>query len=68
MTLLSGFYLELLFWRESERVEDNFIMIYTDVFNQALPLGKTFGWGGGGGGGGGSIAIIRGRSFPLPPQ
>ena len=28
-------------------VEDDFIMIYTDVFNQPLPLAETF-FGGGG--------------------
>ena len=29
-------------------MEDYFIMIYTDVFNQALPLAETLGGGGGG--------------------
>ena len=50
--------IELLFWRGSERVEDYFIMIYTDVFNQTLPLAETLGEGGGG------SSIIWGRSLP----
>ena len=48
VVLLSGFYLEILLWRGSERVEDDFITIYADAFNQPLPLAETFLGAGGG--------------------
>ena len=54
----SGFYLELLFWRRSESVEDNFITIYADAFNQPLPLAETFG---------GKAQSFGGEASPLPP-
>ena len=56
--LQAGFYLELLFWRGSVRVEDDFITIYADAFNQPLPLAETFG---------GQAQSFGGEASPLPP-